>query len=146
MPEGSILGWNTLYFANPKASALQNEFVSYYFDRYKEAPHSEADRAYFGFSAYKAGVEAAYKKLGRWPSTEEIVAVIPGLEIETLGGMGLYRQDKIAEQMFYQGLTTNNNHYGFPTLSTVESAPASELQKPSGDDFWDWIKTAPLPV
>jgi branched-chain amino acid transport system substrate-binding protein len=146
VPEGTILGWNTLYFNHPHASALQKEFVHYYFDRYKEAPHSEADRAYFAFSAYKAGVEAAYKKLGRWPSTEEVIDLIPGREIEGLGGKGRYRDDKIAEQMFYQGRTTNKNRYGFPTLSTVESYPANVLQKPSGDDFWDWIKTAPLPL
>ena len=145
-PEGTILGWNTLYFAHPKASALQKEFVHYYFDRYKEAPHSEADRAYFAFSAYKASIEAVYKKTGRWPSTEEIIDAMPGREIVGLGGNGRYRSDHIAEQMFYQGPTTNKNRYGFPTLASFEAYPASDLQKPSGDDFWDWIKTAPLPL
>jgi branched-chain amino acid transport system substrate-binding protein len=146
VPEGSILGWNTLYFALPKASALQKEFVADYFDRYKAAPHSEADRAYFAFAAYKAGVEAAYKAKGRWPSVEDIAAAIPGRDIQSLGGTGRYREDKIAEQVFYQGLTTNKDKYGFPTLSIVDSFPARELQKPSGDDFWDWIKTAPMPI
>jgi branched-chain amino acid transport system substrate-binding protein len=146
VPEGTILGWNTLYFAHPKASPLQKEFVAHYFDRYKEAPHWEADRAYFAFAAYKAGVEAAYKKLGRWPSAEDIIDVIPGRKIEGLGGVGRFRDDKIAEQIFYQGLSTNKNSYGFPTLSTFESFSASDLQKPSGDDFWDWIKTAPMPI
>jgi branched-chain amino acid transport system substrate-binding protein len=146
MPEGTILGWNTLYFAHPKASPLQKEFVAYYFDRYKQAPHWEADRSYFAFAAYQAGVEAAYKKLGRWPSTEDVIELIPGLEIEGLGGMGRFRDDKIAEQMFFQGLSTNKNKYGFPTLSTFDSFSASDLQKPSGDDFWDWIKTAPMPI
>ncbi len=146
VPEGTILGWNTLYFANPKASKLQKEFVSYYFDRYKEAPHWEADRAYFAFSAYKAGVERAHKAKGGWPSVKDIIAAIPGKEIEGLGGKGRFREDKIAEQVFYQGLSTNKNNYSFPTMSTFDSFPASELQKPSGDDFWDWIKTAPMPI
>jgi branched-chain amino acid transport system substrate-binding protein len=146
VPEGSILGWNTLYFANPKASALQKQFVTYYFDRYKAAPHSEADRAYFAFAAYKIGVEAAYKAKGGWPSVEEIAAAIPGRDIQGLGGKGRYREDKIAEQVFYQGLTTNKDKYSFPTLSRVDSFPGRELQKPSGDDFWDWIKTAPMPI
>src|ERR1700760_4563735 len=43
IPEGTILGYNTFYFPLPNASSLQKEFVSYYFDRYKEAPHWEAD-------------------------------------------------------------------------------------------------------
>jgi branched-chain amino acid transport system substrate-binding protein len=146
MPEGAILGWNTLYFNHPKPSKLQKEFVAHYFDKYKEAPHWEADRAYFAFSAYKAGVEAAHKKVGRWPSTEDIVDHLPGHEIQGLGGPGRFRADRVAEQVFYQGLSTNKNKYPFPTLSTFESFPASALQKPSGDDFWDWIKTAPMPV
>ncbi len=146
VPDGTILGFNTLYFDLPNASTLQKEFVAYYFDRYKAAPHSEADRAYFAFSAYKAGVEAAYRAKGRWPSTEEVAAAIPGRDIPGLGGVGRYRDDKIAEQMFYQGLTTSKNKYSFPTLSKVDSFPSSVLQKPSGDDFWDWIKTAPMPV
>lgn len=145
-PEGTILGWNTLYFAHPHPSALQKEFVHYYFDRYKEAPHSEADRAYFAFSAYKASLEAVYKTTGRWPSAEEIIDAMPGREIVGLGGNGRYRSDHIAEQMFYQGPTTNKNRYNYPTLATFEAYPASDLQKPSGEDFWDWIKTAPLPL
>jgi branched-chain amino acid transport system substrate-binding protein len=146
VPEGTILGWNTLYFAHPKASKLQKEFVAYYFDRYKEAPHWEADRAYFAFSAYKAGVEKAYKAKHKWPSTKDVIEAIPGIEIEGLGGKGRFREDRIAEQPFYQGLSTNKNSYPFPTLSTFETFPASDLQKPKGDDFWDWIKTAPMPI
>ncbi len=146
IPEGTILGYNTLYFALPNASALQKEFVSYYFDRFKEAPHWEADRAYFALAAYKAGVEAAHKAAGKWPASEEIIAAIPGLEIESLGGPGRFRKDKIAEQMFYQGPSSNQNDYAFPTLASVEAVSAARLQKPAGADFWEWIKTAPMPI
>jgi branched-chain amino acid transport system substrate-binding protein len=146
VPEGTVLGYNTLYFALPNASALQKEFVSYYFDRFKEAPHWEADRAYFALAAYKAGVEAAHKAAGKWPKTDEIIAAIPGREIESLGGPGRFRKDKIAEQMFYQGPSTNKNEYPFPTLASVEAISASQLQKPPGVDFWEWIKTAPMPI
>ena len=146
VPEGSILGFNTLYFALPNASPLQKEFVSYYLDRFKEAPHWEADRAYFALAAYKAGVEAAYKAAGRWPKTEEVIAAIPGREIEGLGGPGRFRGDKIAEQVFYQGPSSNKNEYSFPTLSKVDAISAAKLQKPQGVDFWEWIKTAPMPI
>ncbi|MGA7325054.1 MAG: ABC transporter substrate-binding protein [Rhodomicrobium sp.] len=146
VPEGTILGYNTLYFALPNASSLQKEFVSHYLDRYKEAPHWEADRAYFALAAYKAGVEAAYKASGKWPKTEDVIAAIPGREIEGLGGPGRFRSDKIAEQVFYQGPSSNKNEYSFPTLSKVEAISAAKLQKPQGVDFWEWIKTAPMPI
>jgi branched-chain amino acid transport system substrate-binding protein len=146
MPEGVIFGHNTLYFALPQASALQKEFVRDYLYRYKEAPHWEADRAYFALAAYKAGVEAAYKATGRWPKTEEVIDAVPGLQVQSLGGPARFRKDKIAEQVFYQGISTNKNEYAFPTLSTIESFTADKLQKPPGTDFWQWIKTAALPV
>lgn len=146
MPENIVFGHNTLYFALPSASDLQKAFVADYMDRYKEAPHWEADRAYFALAAYKAGVEAANKAAGRWPKLDEIVASIPKQKVESLGGPGQYRADKVAEQTFYQGLSTNQNDYDFPTLRTVDSFTADQLQKPPGMDFWEWLKTSKLPV
>ena len=146
MPEGVIFGHNTLYFAHPQGSPLMKAFVQDYMDRYKEAPHWEADRAYFALAAYKAGVEAANKASGRWPKLEEIIDAIPGQEVQSLGGPGRFRTDKIAEQVFYQGISTNKNEYEFPTLATIDSFTADQLQKPPGMDFWEWIKTAKMPV
>jgi branched-chain amino acid transport system substrate-binding protein len=146
MPEGVVFGHNTLYFAHPQGSPLMKEFVKAYMDRYKEAPHWEADRAYFALAAYKAGVEAAAKATGRWPKVEEVIDAMPGREVESLGGPARFRKDKIAEQVFYQGLSTNKNEYDFPTLATIESFTADQLQKPPGMDFWEWIKTAKMPV
>jgi branched-chain amino acid transport system substrate-binding protein len=147
IPEGNILAYNTMYFAHPQASQLQKDFVREYIDRNKgEVPHWVADRAYFNVAAYKAGVEKAMKTTGRWPKIEEIADSILGLEVESLGGMARYREDKIAEQMFFQGPTTNKNEYRFPTLAVVEGFSARDLQKPVGADFWEWIKTAKMPV
>src|SRR6188472_2598341 len=146
MPEGIIFGHNTLYFDHPQASALQKAFVTDYMDKYKEAPHWEADRAYFALATYKAGVEAAQKALKKWPTPEQVAEAMPGLEVESLGGKGRFRKDKIAEQVFYQGPSTNNNKYDFPTLASIDTFRAEQLQKPPGADFWEWIKTAKMPV
>ena len=45
-----------------------------------------------------------------------------------------------------QGFTTHNNSYDFVTLGTFETMFASDLQKPSGANFWEWIKTAQFKV
>ena len=145
-PEGIIFGHNTLYFDHPQASPLQKAFVQDYMERYKEAPHWEADRAYFALATYKAGVEAAQKAGGKWPTQEQVAEAMPGLEVESLGGKGRFRKDKIAEQVFYQGPSTNNNKYDFPTLASIDTFRAEQLQKPPGADFWEWIKTAKMPV
>lgn len=146
MPENIVFGHNTLYFALPDASPLQKAFVEDYMERYQQAPHWEADRAYFALAAYKAGTEAAAKATGRWPKLDEIIDAIPRQEVQSLGGPGRFRADKIAEQVFYQGLSTNDNAYEFPTLRTVNAYTADQLQKPPGMDFWEWLKTAKLPV
>src|SRR6202165_813955 len=128
MPEGIIFGHNTLYFDHPQASPLQKAFVQDY------------------MGPYKAGVEAAQKAASKWPTLEQVAEAMPGLEVESLGGKGRFRKDKIAEQVFYQGPSTNTNKYDFPTLASIDTFQAEQLQKPPGADFWEWIKTAKMPV
>lgn len=145
MPEGVILGHNTLYFNDPKASPLQKEFVQWYADQFKDYPHWEADRAYFSLQVYKAGVEKAMKaKGGAWPNNQEIAAAMAGVEVMSLGGKGAMRADHIADQTFHQGLSTNKNNYDFPTLASVDTMYSTQIQKPAGTDFWDWLKTADI--
>jgi branched-chain amino acid transport system substrate-binding protein len=146
-PEGMLFGHNTLYFANPNASALAKEFVAWYEKTYSDYPEWEADRAYFAIDSYKAAVEKAMKaKGGNWPSQDDIIDSLAGLSIESLGGKSGWRKDHIADQTFVQGLTTHNNKYDFVTLGTFESRYSTELQKPPGANFWEWIKTAAFNV
>jgi branched-chain amino acid transport system substrate-binding protein len=142
-PEGMLFGHNTLYFANPNASALAKEFVAWYEKTYDDYPEWEADRAYFAIASYKEAVEKAMKaKGGSWPSQDDIIDALEGLSIESLGGKSGWRKDHIADQTFVQGFTTHNNKYDFVTLGTFETRYSTELQKPPGANFWEWIKTA----
>lgn len=141
-PEGMLFGHNTLYFANPNANATAKEFVAWYEDKHKDYPNWEADRAYFSMISYKAAVEKAAKTKGGWPGVDDIAEAMIGLEVESLGGKGGWRKDKIAEQTFIQGLTTHNNKYDFVTLDKFDTMYSTELQKPAGADFWKWIETA----
>ena len=142
-PEGMLFGHNTLYFANPNASPLAKEFVAWYEKTYNDYPEWEADRAYFTIDSYKAAVEKAMKaKGGSWPSQDDVIDTLAGLSIESLGGKSGWRKDHIAEQTFVQGFTTHKNTYDFVTLGTFETRYATELQKPPGANFWEWIKTA----
>jgi branched-chain amino acid transport system substrate-binding protein len=146
-PEGMLFGHNTLYFANPNASPLAKEFVAWYEKTYNDYPEWEADRAYFAIASYKEAVEKAMKaKGGNWPSQDDVIDTLAGLSIESLGGKSGWRKDHIADQTFVQGLTTHNNTYDFVTLGTFESRYSTELQKPPGANFWDWIKTASFNV
>ena len=146
-PEGMLFGHNTLYFANPNASPLAKEFVAWYEKTYKDYPEWEADRAYFAIASYKAAVEKAMKaKAGSWPSQDDVIDAMVGLEIESLGGKSSWRKDHIADQTFVQGFTTHKNSYDFVTLGTFETMYSTDLQKPPGANFWEWIKTAQFKV
>jgi branched-chain amino acid transport system substrate-binding protein len=146
-PEGMLFGHNTLYFANPNASPLAKEFVAWYEQTHKDYPEWEADRAYFAIASYKAAVEKAMNvKGGSWPSQDDIIDALVGLSIESLGGKSAWRKDHIADQTFVQGFATHNNKYDFVTLGTFESRYSTELQKPPGANFWEWIKTAQFDV
>jgi branched-chain amino acid transport system substrate-binding protein len=146
-PQGMLFGHNTLYFANPNASPLAKEFVGWYEATHKDYPEWEADRAYFAIASYKAAVEKAAKaKNGSWPSQDEVIDAMVGLTVESLGGQGSWRKDHIADQTFVQGFTTHSNKYDFVTLGEFETMYSSDLQKPPGANFWEWIKTAQFKV
>ncbi|MGN6462168.1 MAG: ABC transporter substrate-binding protein [Pseudolabrys sp.] len=143
-PEGMIFGHNTLYFDNPKASPLAKEFVAWYHKTHNDYPNWEADRAYFSIQSYKQAVEAAMKaKGGSWPTQDEIAQAMIGQNVDSLGGKGSWRKDKIADQTYVQGLSTHKNKYDFVTLQdNFDTMYSPDLQKPAGADFWRWIETA----
>ncbi|MGD9768511.1 MAG: ABC transporter substrate-binding protein, partial [Pseudolabrys sp.] len=132
-PEGMIFGHNTLYFDNPKASPLAKEFVAWYHKTHNDYPNWEADRAYFSMQSYKQAVEAAMKaKGGSWPTQDEIAQAMIGQNVDSLGGKGSWRKDKIADQTYVQGLSTHKNKYDFVTLQdNFDTMYSPDLQKPA---------------
>jgi branched-chain amino acid transport system substrate-binding protein len=146
-PEGMLFGHNTLYFDNPNASPLAKEFVTWYEGTFNDYPEWEADRAYFAVASYKAAVEkAARAKGGSWPAQNDVIDAMVGLSLESLGGRASWRKDHIADQTFVQGFTTHNNKYDFVTLGSFETMYSTDLQKPPGANFWEWLKTAQFKV
>jgi branched-chain amino acid transport system substrate-binding protein len=143
-PEGMIFGHNTLYFDLDKPTALQKQFDDQYEAKYKDYPNWEADRAYFAMEIYKVAVEKAYKTKNAWPDKEAIIDAMEGLKVDSLGGPGMMRKDHIAEQTFYQGLTTHKNRFDFATITDVTTMFSDQLQKPPGAEFFEWIKTAQI--
>ena len=145
-PEGIIFGHNTLYFDHPQASPLQKAFVSDYMERTRKRRTGRPTAPISRWRPTRPASRPRKKRRGKWPTQEQVAEAMPGIEVESLGGKGRFRKDKIAEQVFYQGPSTNNNKYDFPTLAIDRHFKAEQLQKPPGTDFWEWIKTAKMPV
>jgi branched-chain amino acid transport system substrate-binding protein len=141
-PEGMILGYNSMYFEAANASPLLKEFVKWHHERFKEWPNYESDHAYFTIVAYKAAVEkAAAAAGGKWPSTDQIIEALAGIEVESLSGRRGYRADHIMECTFFQGISTHKNSHDFVTIEPVETMSTKQIQKPSGMGLYDWINS-----
>jgi branched-chain amino acid transport system substrate-binding protein len=142
MPDGAIMGYNSMYFEAPKASPLLKEFVRWHQERFKEWPNYESDHAYFTIVAYKAGVEKAARAAGgKWPTVDQVSQALAGIEVESLSGPRGYRADRIMECAFFQGVTTHKNNYDFVTIDPVEMMTTKQIQKPSGMGLYDWINS-----
>jgi branched-chain amino acid transport system substrate-binding protein len=141
-PEGMILGHNSMYFEQPNASPLLQEFVKFYRDKTKLFPHFEAERAYSAAESWKAGVEKAAKQNGgKWPTKEAIAKAMEGLTIQSLGGDFSWREDHIPDCNFYMGITTHKNSYDIVTIDPIFTLDTREYQKPTGADFYKWIES-----
>jgi branched-chain amino acid transport system substrate-binding protein len=138
-PEGLLLGYNSMYFDDPKGSALLKQFVREYKARHNEYPPYECDHAYFCAESYKAAVEKAYAAAGQWPSKEQVVKALEGIEVESLSGRRGWREDHIQMCSFYQGLTTHKNSYDFVTIDPVEVVSTRQGMKPAGSKLMEWI-------
>ena len=138
-PEGLLLGYNSMYFEDPKGSALLKQFVREYHAKHKEYPAYESDHAYFCVESYKAAVEKAYAQSRQWPSKEQVIKALEGIEVESLSGKRSWREDHIMMCSFYQGITTHKNPYDFATISPVEVVSTRQAMKPAGAKLFDWI-------
>lgn len=140
-PEGLLLGYNTMYFNYAGSSPLLKQFTRDYKAKYGEYPPYECDHAYFTVEAYRAAAEKAYAAAGQWPSQEQVVKALEGIEVESLSGKRSYREDHIMMCNFFQGITTHKNEFDFVTIDPVEVLPTTRIQKPAGAKLYNWINS-----
>jgi branched-chain amino acid transport system substrate-binding protein len=143
-PEGLLLGYNSMYFDDPKASPLLKQFVREYKAKYNEYPAYECDHAYFCGESYKAAVEKAAGGSGQWPTKEQIVKALEGIEVQSLSGKRSWREDHVQMCNFYQGITTHKNSYDFVTINPIEVVSTKQAMKPAGAKLMDWIANSKM--
>jgi branched-chain amino acid transport system substrate-binding protein len=138
-PEGLLLGYNSMYFDDPKGSPLLKQFVREYRAKYNEYPPYECDHAYFCVESYKAAVEKAAGPARQWPTKAQVVKALEGVEVESLSGRRSWREDHVQQCTFYQGITTHKNAYDFVTIDPIETVSTKQAMKPAGAKLFDWI-------
>src|SRR3989441_10827057 len=133
--------YNTMYFDDPKGSALLKRFVREYKARHGEYPPYECDHAYFCAESYRAAVEKAAAGSREWPQKAAVVKALEGIEVESLSGRRSWREDHIQMCNFYQGITTHKNPYDFVTIDPIEVVSTKVAMKPAGSKLFDWINS-----
>jgi len=73
-PEGMILGYNSLYFDDPKASPLSKEFTRWHQEKFREWPNYESDHGYFTVVEYPV-LEASRRGPARSVTDLDVLAV-----------------------------------------------------------------------
>jgi branched-chain amino acid transport system substrate-binding protein len=140
-PEGILLGYNSMYFDDPRGSALLKQFVREYKAKHNEYPPYECDHAYFCAESYKAAVEKAYTQTKQWPTKAQVVKALEGIEVESLSGKRSWRPDHVQMCNFYQGITTHKNNYDFATIDPIEVVSTKQAMKPAGTKLLEWINS-----
>ena len=139
-PEGLILGYNSMYFRWTDNWPMLNEFTKSYFQKTKTYPVYECDHAWFTLQAYKAAAEKCYTLIKKWPTKEQIIEELRGIQVPSLSGYRGYRKDNKQECCFFQGVTTHKNPYDFVTIDPVHIFPSVSIQKPEGYTFEQWLQ------
>ena len=140
-PEGILLGYNSMYFDDPRGSALLKQFVREYKAKFNEYPPYECDHAFFNAESYKGAVEKAYAQTKQWPTKAQVVKALEGIEVESLSGKRSWREDHVQMCSFFQGITTHKNAYDFATIDPIEVVSTKQAMKPAGTKLFDWINS-----
>jgi branched-chain amino acid transport system substrate-binding protein len=140
-PEGLLLGYNTMYFDDPKGSPLLKQFVREYKQKHNEYPPYECDHGYFCAESWRAAVEKAAGPGRAWPTKAQVVKALEGIEVESLSGKRSWREDHVQMCNFYQGITTHKNGYDFVTIDPIEVVSTAQAMKPAGAKLLDWISS-----
>ena len=137
-PEGTIAGVHSnWYFTWPRWDVwpISKNFNLAYHKKYNEYPNFEAEGAYKSLYAVKMAIELAYKYVGEWPSTEDIITVLEHMGFYGPTGYTIYRPDN------HQGYTNahvalskNDPKLGFNTwdLNTVTDIAIEKITAPPG--------------
>jgi branched-chain amino acid transport system substrate-binding protein len=139
-PEGLILGYNSLYPYYTDSWPLLNEFTEIFRKRFKAEVSHECNHAWFSMTAYKTAIEKCYALTGKWPTKEQIIVALRGINVPSLSGYRGYRSDNKMECNWFMGITTHKNPFDFATIDPVYMLSSVNVQKPEGYTFDRWME------
>lgn len=142
-PEGVILGTRGEYgvLVRDKQTVLNQWFIKSYFSRYGQYPSSPSYQYAQALLALKISMDKAANKAGGFPSQEQSMAELKGLEFESFGGkieMSLGNGHQAAHPVGL-GVTKWDPDAGEMTVTDVKFYPAKCILPPNGQKADDWF-------
>ena len=144
LPEGVIVGGRgDHWFLHPTAkdTPILKDFTAAYrqrFNLYPIYPTFHMAQALYGL---KAGYEKAMgANGGAWPSREQLMDTMRGLEFAHLTGTMKIREDGQGLEPMLMGLSKHVNEYPFPVIDRMVLYPPELTMNPVGTKGLDWVK------
>jgi branched-chain amino acid transport system substrate-binding protein len=144
LPPGVIVGSRgDHWFLHPTArdtDILKNFTAAYRqrFNLYPIYPTFHMAQALYGM---KAGYEKAIAANGgRWPSREQVMDTMRGLEFAHLTGTMKIRDDGQGLEPMLMGVTRHVTEYPFPVLDQMILYPPELTMNPMGTKGLDWVR------
>jgi len=145
MPDGVILGARGPYgiYAAGADNPLNNWFRKSYIDRYNTPPTGPSYQYAQGMLAAKIAYDkAAAANGGKFPSTDQVIAALEGLEFQSMSTkvrMALNKGHQAITDHVY-GVTKWDKEKGEPVMADVQTFKAECVMPPDGVSSVDWIK------
>ena len=144
MPDGLILGARGPYgiLVRDRKTALNEWFINTYKDRYGTYPSGPAYQYGQAVLATKVAYDKAATAAGGFPSQDQVIAALTGLEFESFSTtvkMALGGGHQAVTEHVY-GITQWNAEEAEPGVRDVKFYPGECVMPPDGVTSVDWIK------
>ncbi|MFX0545063.1 ABC transporter substrate-binding protein [Roseovarius sp. S1116L3] len=145
LPAGHIVGARGDHYWNHPERRDDEDFKSF-MAKFEEKTGAKAIYPVFHMSQGLAALEAAYDKAaeangGNWPSEDQVIEAMAGLEFQGLGRPVTLREDHQGIEAQLLGMSVQGGELPFATLENIMIFDGSELTTPVGEESVSWVGT-----
>ncbi|WOI57817.1 ABC transporter substrate-binding protein [Palleronia sp. LCG004] len=145
LPPGQIVGARgDHYFLHPERRDDQDfkDFMTQFEDKTGNITVYSVFHASQAIAALKAAYEKAIEENGvDWPTEDQVLAAMDGLEFQGLGGPVTIREDNQGIEAQLMGTSAENGDYDFATLENIMIFDGADITAPVGENSIEWIET-----
>lgn len=144
LPDGVIVGARgDHYFQHPEMVGQEafDTFVADFRERTGSYPIYSVFHMAQALAALEAAYEGAIEENGvEWPTEDQVIAALEGLEFQGYGRPVTIREDHQGVEAQLMGTTTTDNDLGFASLTNITIYDGAALTTPVGENSIEWIE------